>query len=161
MQCLWAEPCSIAACVLLQIPFIGWTGELPFLGQQLLRLLQVISAPTAAALFRRTGRQFFMLDGADDDLPVHHHALYNRGVATSFSGGGATAAGDGGAVVAAAATAPPRLPLLFQMTEDHPERGCYWYSGLASFKTRTAYANTGRWRLLLLVVFTPAYHTVM
>ncbi|GLI70839.1 hypothetical protein VaNZ11_015852, partial [Volvox africanus] len=34
------------------------------------------------------------------------------------------------------------LPLLYRMTHDEPERGLYFYSALASFASRTAYANT-------------------
>jgi hypothetical protein len=38
------------------------------------------------------------------------------------------------------------LPLLLQMTQDCPDRGLYFYSALAAFKTRTAYANMGEQR---------------
>ncbi len=34
-------------------------------------------------------------------------------------------------------------PLLLRMTEDDEDRGLYFYSALESFKSRTAYANTG------------------
>lgn len=42
-------------------------------------------------------------------------------------------------------TLPPPLPATHtnkQMTQDVPEKGLYFYSALAAFKTRTAYANT-------------------
>ncbi len=38
---------------------------------------------------------------------------------------------------------PAAPPLLYRMTQDDPDRGLYFYSALASFASRTAYANTG------------------
>lgn len=80
------------------MPFIGWAGPLT-------PILQWISVPTSAMLFRRTGIQFFRAD---------------------FDVAGST------------------KPLLIRMTEDDVERGLYFYSALKSFKSRTAYANTGQ-----------------
>ncbi|KAL6763416.1 putative serine esterase-domain-containing protein [Haematococcus lacustris] len=48
-----------------QVPFIGWIGAL----QPLQTLLSAVSIPTAAALFKRTGRQFFMADEDTGQLP--------------------------------------------------------------------------------------------
>ena len=80
-----------------QVPFFGWAGPLS-------TVLQRISVPTARAVFRRTGLQFFRADV--DDLGTQ--------------------------------------PLLIRMTQDDKERGLYFYSTLKSFKSRTAYANTGQ-----------------
>lgn len=40
-------------------------------------------------------------------------------------------------------SSPAAPPLLYRMTQDDPDRGLYFYSALASFASRTAYANTG------------------
>lgn len=50
---------AFLACVLLQLPFIGWIGPL----RPLQKVLQTLTVPTASALFKRTGRQFFLADG--------------------------------------------------------------------------------------------------
>jgi hypothetical protein len=107
----------VACLLLLQVPFIGWTTELPLLGQQLFSFLQGISGPTAALIFRRTGQQFFMQDGRQQQ---------QAGPASSSDG---SSSGD--------------LPVLLQLTQDCPDRGLFFYSALAAFQTRTCYANTG------------------
>jgi hypothetical protein len=85
-----------------QVPFIGWTGSLPLLGQQLLRVLQDISGPTAQLIFRRTGQQFFLLDVPDRQQQQQMQMQPNMGRGTSSS------------------TAD--LPVLLQMTQDCPDR---------------------------------------
>jgi hypothetical protein len=55
------------------VPFITWSGGLPLLGDQIRGLLQGIAHATGAALLRRTGEHFFLLDGggaADSAAPV-------------------------------------------------------------------------------------------
>jgi hypothetical protein len=117
--------------LLPQVPFIGWTSELPLLGQQLFSFLQGISGATATLLFRRTGQQFFMEDGKQQQqaLAASSSASLAGG---SSSNGSSSSSGD--------------LPVLLQLTQDCPDRGLFFYSALASFQTRTCYANTGRGR---------------
>ena len=89
-----------------QVPFVGWAGAvLPQVGRDALR---AISPTVAGALFRRTGKQFFLEDGE----------------------GGGQEGGDAAA-----------LPLLCRMARDDAARGLFFASALASFRTRTAYAN--------------------
>jgi hypothetical protein len=111
--------------LLLQVPFIGWTTELPLLGQQLFSFLQGISGPTAALLFRRTGQQFFMLDGKQQQQP----GAGSSTVSTADNASSSSSSGD--------------LPVLLQLTQDCPDRGLFFYSALSAFQTRTCYANTG------------------
>ncbi|KIZ05254.1 hypothetical protein MNEG_2703 [Monoraphidium neglectum] len=110
------------------VPFITWSGGLPLLGDQIRGLLQGIAHATGAALLRRTGEHFFLLDGggaADSAAPVPEAAPEKgRQRQTAFG------------------TADADQPLLYQMTEDVPSKGLYFYSALKAFKTRTAYANT-------------------
>ncbi|KAL3162411.1 hypothetical protein ABBQ32_010082 [Trebouxia sp. C0010 RCD-2024] len=84
-----------------QVPFIGWTGDMPLAGGLLQTLLQSAAKPFVSFFMKRTGQQFFMHD----------------------TGNGQT-------------------PLLVQMSEDDAEHG-YFLSALASFATRTCYANAG------------------
>ncbi|KAI8469034.1 MAG: putative serine esterase-domain-containing protein [Monoraphidium minutum] len=107
------------------VPFIMWSGGLPLLGGPLRGLLQSIAHATGAALLRRTGEQFFLLDGGPGG-----------------GGGGAGGGGGGDGPGPAFGIAEGDPPLLFQMTQDVPSKGLYFYSALAAFKTRTAYANT-------------------
>ncbi|GLC52657.1 hypothetical protein PLESTB_000654200 [Pleodorina starrii] len=65
--------------------------------------------------------------------------------ATAANGTAAAAAAAAANGVVAGTAGPPStapLPLLYRMTQDEPERGLYFYSALASFASRTAYANT-------------------
>jgi hypothetical protein len=93
-----------------QVPFVGWASKvLPAPG---VAVLKGISAPVAAALFRRTGSQFFLEDGGG-----------------AAGGGGGAGGGE------------TDLPLLARLARDDPSRGLFFLSALASFRTRTAYAN--------------------
>jgi hypothetical protein len=75
-----------------QVPFIGWSSNLPLLGQQLYRLLSGISDSTASILFQRTGQQFFCVDAP---------------AAASAAPGSSNSAS---------------LPLLLQLTQDCDDR---------------------------------------
>jgi hypothetical protein len=126
------------------VPFIGWTGDIPLLGQQLYRFLQSISGSTASLIFQRTGQQFFLLDGA---LPSPSATAVGSDRATIAKAATAPAAdrdsAAAGTQVSSSSSSSHQLPLLLQMTQDCPDRGLYFYSALAAFKTRTAYANMG------------------
>jgi hypothetical protein len=111
------------------VPFIGWTSELPLLGQQLFSFLQGISGATATLLFKRTGQQFFMQDGKQQQQALAANSSTSLADAGS-SNGSSSSSGD--------------LPVLLQLTQDCPDRGLFFYSALAAFQTRTCYANTGR-----------------
>jgi len=123
-------------CCLLQVPFIGWTGDLPLLGQQLYRFLSNISGSTASIIFQRTGQQFFLMDGATAAAAAAAAAPPTT-AAEQARGRGAELDGS----IADSSTS--HLPLLLQMTQDCPDRGLFFYSALAAFKTRTCYANMG------------------
>ncbi|KAJ9514012.1 hypothetical protein QJQ45_021103 [Haematococcus lacustris] len=115
-----------------QVPFIGWIGAL----QPLQTLLSAVSIPTAAALFKRTGRQFFMADEDTGQLPGRSlpPPWEEEDIERAVSGvvwRPALWQGDAG------------LPLLARMTRDVPQRKEYFFSALCSFASRTAYANTG------------------
>lgn len=154
-----AQPRPCLLCILfnvwfMQVPFIGWTGDIPLLGQQLYRFLASISGSTASLIFQRTGQQFFLLDGAAADAAGAR--VVTRGVASDRAAfaralTAADADRDAAAVATVGSGAPDssssstgQLPLLLQMTQDCPDRGLYFYSALAAFKTRTAYANMGK-----------------
>ncbi|KAG2488152.1 hypothetical protein HYH03_013295 [Edaphochlamys debaryana] len=128
--------CGCDAEGLAQVPFIGWVAGAP----PVQKVLQVLSVPTAGLMFRRTGRQFFMADApasASSSSPAAAAAAAaprGRGLSTAQAG----ARAGGGSAAAAGADGP----LLFRMTQDDPARGEYFYSALASFASRTAYANT-------------------
>eukprot|EP00879_Flechtneria_rotunda_P012727 GHRR01013291.1.p1 GENE.GHRR01013291.1~~GHRR01013291.1.p1 ORF type:complete len:777 (+),score=287.73 GHRR01013291.1:426-2756(+) len=134
-----------------QVPFIGWTGGLPLLGQQLFRFLQGISGPTAAMLFKRTGQQFFLLDGKQmaqeqqstqpqqqQDRQSQLQASFSSAQSSRTSGHNGS---DSDSHCSAYDDSTAGLPVLLQMTQDCPDRGLYFYSGLSAFKTRTCYAN--------------------
>lgn len=121
------------------------------------RFLASISGSTASLIFQRTGQQFFLLDGAAADAAGAR--VVTRGVASdraAFARALTAADADRDAAAAAAAAvggsgrdssssnSTGQLPLLLQMTQDCPDRGLYFYSALAAFKTRTAYANMGK-----------------
>ncbi|KAF6261528.1 putative serine esterase-domain-containing protein [Scenedesmus sp. NREL 46B-D3] len=122
--------CGCDADGVAQVPFIGWTNELPLLGQQLFRFLQGISGPTAALLFRRTGQQFFMLDGKQQQQQQQLSAGSMTDVNSSNG-------------ISSSGSSSSDLPVLLQLTQDCPDRGLFFYSALAAFQTRTCYANTG------------------
>lgn len=56
--------------LLLQVPFIGWTGDLPLAGAALQRLLQSAAKPFVSTFMKRTGQQFFMHDTANGQTPL-------------------------------------------------------------------------------------------
>lgn len=62
----------------MQLPFIGWIGPL----RPLQKVLQTLTIPTASALFKRTGRQFFLADGS---LTSSAHQIPAPGWTTSPS----------------------------------------------------------------------------
>jgi hypothetical protein len=129
--------------VLHQVPFIGWTGDIPLLGQQLYRFLQNISGTTASLIFQRTGQQFFMLDSTTTAAAAGRsdRATAARAAAAAAAERMPAAAVAGGS----SSSSTAQLPLLLQMSQDCPDRGLYFYSALAAFQTRTAYANMGKW----------------
>ncbi|KAL0047250.1 hypothetical protein WJX82_010803 [Trebouxia sp. C0006] len=53
-----------------QVPFIGWTGEVPVAGHSMQRLLQSVAKPFVATFMKRTGQQFFMHDTEEDRQPL-------------------------------------------------------------------------------------------
>ena len=55
---------------MVQVPFIGWTGEVPMAGRSVQRLLQAAAKPFVSTFMRRTGRQFFMQDGQHGRQPL-------------------------------------------------------------------------------------------
>ncbi len=56
-----------------------------------------------------------------------------------------TASAGGPASGAALSGTGAAQPLLYRMTQVDPGRGLYFYSALANFASRTAYANTGKY----------------
>jgi hypothetical protein len=110
----------------------------------LYRFLQSISGSTASLIFQRTGQQFFLLDGAAAAAAA---AASGNDRATVAKAAAAAAADRDAAATAAtqisSSSSTHQLPLLLQLTQDCPDRGLYFYSALAAFKTRTAYANMG------------------
>ncbi|KAL0039127.1 hypothetical protein WJX77_008695 [Trebouxia sp. C0004] len=53
-----------------QVPFIGWTGEVPVVGHSIQRLLQSVAKPFVATFMKRTGQQFFMHDTEEHRQPL-------------------------------------------------------------------------------------------
>ncbi|EFJ47651.1 hypothetical protein VOLCADRAFT_91609, partial [Volvox carteri f. nagariensis] len=98
----------------------------------------VLSIPTASLMFRRTGRQFFLVDGGSSGMRYNSSSSNGRG-GTTAAGVSSGPRGLSSGPKGSPAVAPP--PLLYCMTQDEPERGLYFYSALASFASRTAYAN--------------------
>ena len=56
--------------LLLQVPFIGWTGNMPLAGNALQRLLQSAAKPFVSTFMKRTGQQFFMRDTDNGQRPL-------------------------------------------------------------------------------------------
>lgn len=56
--------------LLLQVPFIGWTGNMPLAGNALQRLLQSAAKPFVSTFMKRTGQQFFMHDTDNGQIPL-------------------------------------------------------------------------------------------
>lgn len=56
--------------LLLQVPFIGWTGSMPLAGNALQRLLQSAAKPFVSTFMKRTGQQFFMHDTDNGQIPL-------------------------------------------------------------------------------------------
>lgn len=117
------------------VPFVRWAGDLPLLGPAVYGLLSSVAHATGALLLARTGEQFFLLDGG--------------GGSGGGGGGGTLSDGPLDAAAADPAAARPAFgvgaadePLLVQMTRDVPEKGLFFFSALAAFRTRTCYANT-------------------
>jgi hypothetical protein len=54
----------------LQVPFIGWTGDLPLAGLGLYKAVSAMAEPFASFFMSETGRQFFLLDGKDGGTPL-------------------------------------------------------------------------------------------
>ena len=57
-------------CVCVQVPFIGWTGDVPLAGHIMQRVLQSVAKPFVAAFMKRTGQQFFMHDTEEGRQPL-------------------------------------------------------------------------------------------
>lgn len=55
---------------LLQVPFIGWTGDMPLAGGFLQSLLQSAAKPFVSFFMKRTGQQFFMHDAGNGQTPL-------------------------------------------------------------------------------------------
>ncbi|KAK9829760.1 hypothetical protein WJX72_007706 [[Myrmecia] bisecta] len=53
-----------------QVPFIGWSGEVPLAGPGLQKMLQASAKPFASLVLRRTGGQFFLLDKENGQEPL-------------------------------------------------------------------------------------------
>jgi hypothetical protein len=124
----------------------------PHTGQQFF-LLDAAAAAAAGA----TGSAAATAAAARSDRAAFAKAL----AAAPADRPGPSTAAEAAAAAGGAAKAPPapatpaaaqgsssssstaHLPLLLQMTQDCPDRGLYFYSALAAFKTRTAYANMG------------------
>lgn len=112
--------------------------------------------PTAEVLFRRTGRQFFLADGAATSgsgaagagagvAAAVPGATGRRGLRTAApSATSAASSATAAAASTATASADFNAPLLYRLTSDDLDRGAFFYSALAAFRSRTAYANTGR-----------------
>ncbi len=116
------------------VPFIRWSGDVPLVGASLLGLLEGISHAASKVLLARTGEQFFMLDGSGGREGKGGGNGQADGALTDEGAAFGVGAGD--------------QPLLFQMTGDVPDKGLYFYSALAAFRSRTAYANTDGERCL-------------
>ena len=56
--------------LLFQVPFIGWTGNMPLAGSALQRLLQSATKPFVSTFMKRTGQQFFMHDTDSGQTPL-------------------------------------------------------------------------------------------
>ena len=63
---------------MVQVPFIGWTAEVPLAGRSVQKLLQAVAKPFVSTFMRRTGRQFFMQDGQNGQKPllVSHNSTH-------------------------------------------------------------------------------------
>ena len=96
------------------VPFIAWSGDLPLLGGTLRGLLSSIAHSTGAVLLRRTGEQFFLLDGR-----------------------GGTGAGEAGRAGASVSVASGDEPLLYQV-----RRGGGLAFGQRSHSARSTRANS-------------------
>ena len=56
--------------LLLQVPFIGWTGDMPLAGNSIQKLLQAAARPFVSTFMKRTGQQFLMHDREDGQAPL-------------------------------------------------------------------------------------------
>ena len=54
----------------LQVPFIGWTGDFPLVGSYATKALQYWTNSFATVVMRKTGEQFFLLDGKESSDPL-------------------------------------------------------------------------------------------
>lgn len=52
------------------MPFIGWTEDFPLVGSYATRALQYWTNSFATIVMRKTGEQFFLLDGSDRSEPL-------------------------------------------------------------------------------------------
>ncbi len=60
----------------LQLPFIGWTGDIPLAGPAIQKALQAAARPFVNVFLARTGSQFFLEDKDGSNIPtlVHKYA---------------------------------------------------------------------------------------
>ena len=64
------------------MPFFGWTADMPLVGTYALKMLQYWANPFASTVLKRTGEQFFLLDGSPSQVPLlvrnasHHLSPY-------------------------------------------------------------------------------------
>ena len=63
-------PSASIFILLLQVPFIGWTGDMPLAGNSIQKLLQSAAKPFVSAFMKRTGQQFFMHDTHNGHTPL-------------------------------------------------------------------------------------------
>ncbi|GIL80454.1 hypothetical protein Vretifemale_9661, partial [Volvox reticuliferus] len=91
-----------------------------------------VTGPSSIALQPQTQAQSSMVTATANGLEL---------TAATATATAAAAAANATAAAVPAATGMS-LPLLYRMTHDEPERGLYFYSALASFASRTVYANT-------------------
>ena len=124
-----------------QVPIVSWLTlppafcEIPFgLG----RLPAVASAPIAAAAFRRTGRQFFLLDRDTRGMNTTSTTSTTTASTTTIT---TTSSSANENEVKKEEQDHLLPPLMYRLSQDWPREGKYYFSGLAAFETRTCYAN--------------------
>ena len=64
------SPSDSIFILLPQVPFIGWTGDMPLAGNSIQRLLQSAAKPFISTFMKRTGQQFFMHDTDGGNTPL-------------------------------------------------------------------------------------------
>lgn len=68
MQGSWIIADTVTANA--QVPFIGWTADVPVVGGAATKVLQYCTNSFASVVMRKTGEQFFLLDGKDGSKPL-------------------------------------------------------------------------------------------